>query len=63
MINVIHGKNIKASYSRLKSQTSLTPAEQRTKLSAQNTLDDLYQAVLTESLIEDKKLIVCENFL
>ena len=63
MINVIHGKNINASYSRLKSQVNLTPAGQRTKLSAQNTLDDLYQAVLTESLIEDKKLIVCENFL
>lgn len=63
MIYVIHGKNINLSYNRLKSQISSTPKEERVKLSEQNTLGDLYQAVLTESILDDKKLIVCENFL
>lgn len=63
MIHVIHGKNINLSYNRLKSQINSTPKEERVKLSAENSLEDLYQAVLTENLIDDKKLIVCENFL
>lgn len=63
MIQIIHGKNIGLSYNRVKSQINLTPKDQRVKFSSENTIDDLYQAVLTESLIDDKKLIVCENFL
>lgn len=63
MIHVIHGKDNNASYLRLKSLISAFPQDERVKLSQQNTLEDLYQAVLTESLVDDKKLIVCENFL
>lgn len=63
MIQIVHGKNTYASYLRLKSLINVVSSEQRVKLSAENTLEDLYQAVLTESLIDDKKLIVCENFL
>ena len=63
MIQIIHGKNVSASYNRLESQVNSTPNEQRVKLSGENSLEDLYQAVLTESLIDDKKLIICENFI
>lgn len=63
MIGIIYGKNISASYLRLKSLINVVPKEERVKLSTENTLEDLYQAVLTESLIDDKKLIVCVDFL
>lgn len=63
MIQIIHGKNIGASNQRVLSQVNLTPKDQRVKLSSENSIDDLYQAVLTESLIDDKNLIICENFL
>lgn len=63
MIQVIHGKNTTQSYQRLKSLTESYPKDEKAQLSGENSYEDLYQITFTQNLIDDKKLIICQNFL
>lgn len=63
MITVIHGQNNLDSYLRLKEQEKQTPAVNRTAFGRDNTYDDLYQAFYSTSLLEEKTLLIAENFL
>lgn len=62
MIYVLHGENTKQSYLRLKTLSQSVKKEERVRLSNESGIDDLYLSLFTQNLVEDKKLIVCENF-
>jgi DNA polymerase III delta subunit len=63
MFYLIHGPNTKASYDRLSELESEFPKEKQIKLGKEHSYDDLYQAVFSTSLIDDKQLVVVQNFL
>jgi len=63
MIYILHGLNATASYDRLGDLESKFPSDKQIKLAKEHTYDDLYQAAFSTSLLEDKQLIVVQNFI
>ena len=63
MIYILHGDDIKASYTRLSNLMNLYSKYQKVNLSAdKTTLEEFHLALFSNDLFEDKKLIICENF-
>lgn len=63
MIIILHGPNTKASYDRLGILESKFSSDKQVKLGKEHTYDDLYQAIFSTSLLDDKQLIVAQNFI
>lgn len=63
MIYVLHGENTPQSRLRLKSIISQTPPQNKLRLSEENTYDELYLGLYSENILDEKSLIVCENFI
>lgn len=63
MIFVLHGDDLNASYSRLKSILLKYPKHQKIRLADKNTKEDLINALFTKDIFATEKILVCENFL
>ena len=63
MFYLLHGPNTKASYDRLSDLESKISKDKQIKFGKEHTYDDLYQAVFNTSLLDDKQLVVVQNFI
>lgn len=63
MIYLLHGPNTTAAYARLQELESTIAVDKQIKLGKEHTYDDLYQAIFSTSLLDDKQLVVAQNFI
>lgn len=64
MIYILHGDNILASYSQLQNILKNYQDFEKVRLSAdKNSQEDYYLSVFTEDILNQKKVIILENFL
>ena len=64
MIYILHGDDTFASYTQLQEVLKRYPDFQKTRLSAgENSQEDFYLSVFTRDILDEKKVIILENFL
>ncbi len=63
MIYLLHGEDKTAAYARLEQIIKTHPKAKRLNFSKENTRDDLYMAIFGTSILEDKNILVTQNFL
>lgn len=63
MIYILHGDDVEASYNRLQIILKKYPNFHKVRLTAEHTFQDYYMAAFAKDLLEEQKLIICEDFI